>query len=297
MRDGLRHLYADYDMFLRPVMKFILAFASLFLIQQYLGFQEQLSSPAILAAASVICMFFPFGFISVIGACFVLANVYEVSLMMTFFMLILFLLIGVLYYGFRPGTGLILLLVPIAFILKLPFLVPIVLGLCSGIFSAIPAALGVIVWFSIRYAAQHFADSTSAKLSSDMLSEFMTISNGVFKDKYMLLILFSFVLCILIVHLISHLSIDHAWTISVVAGIIVLAFLMVLGGAYYGSESFAGDIISLVISFLLGLGYEMLFYCVDYHSTEHLQFEDDDYFYYVKAVPKIRPYDDDDRRE
>lgn len=27
---------------------------------------------------------------------------------------------------------------------------------------------------------------------------------------------------------------------------------------------------------------------VDYSGTEYIQFEDDDYYYYVKAIPKIK---------
>ncbi len=32
---------------------------------------------------------------------------------------------------------------------------------------------------------------------------------------------------------------------------------------------------------------EFLFFCVDYSRTENIQFEDDEYYYYVKAVPKV----------
>ena len=28
-------------------------------------------------------------------------------------------------------------------------------------------------------------------------------------------------------------------------------------------------------------------FAVDYSRTEHLQFEDDEYYYYIKAVPKV----------
>ena len=41
--------------------------------------------------------------------------------------------------------------------------------------------------------------------------------------------------------------------------------------------------------------FEYIFYCVDYKGTEHLRFEDDEYYYYVKAMPKmiVRPMLDD----
>ena len=39
----------------------------------------------------------------------------------------------------------------------------------------------------------------------------------------------------------------------------------------------------------LGLAYILQFFVfsVDYSRTEHTQFEDDEYYYYVKAIPKI----------
>ena len=34
--------------------------------------------------------------------------------------------------------------------------------------------------------------------------------------------------------------------------------------------------------------YKLFVFSVDYAKTERVQFEDDGYYYYVKAVPKIR---------
>ena len=45
-----------------------------------------------------------------------------------------------------------------------------------------------------------------------------------------------------------------------------------------------GGVVSGVIVFVIW----HLRLLLDYSSTEHLQFEDDDYYYYVKAVPKIK---------
>ena len=34
-------------------------------------------------------------------------------------------------------------------------------------------------------------------------------------------------------------------------------------------------------------GFDPTVFAVDYTRTEYLQYEDDDYYYYVKAVPKL----------
>ena len=40
----------------------------------------------------------------------------------------------------------------------------------------------------------------------------------------------------------------------------------------------------------IGISYILQYFvlAVDYSGTEYIQFEDDDYYYYVKAVPKIK---------
>ena len=46
-------------------------------------------------------------------------------------------------------------------------------------------------------------------------------------------------------------------------------------------------IVSAALGLVLGFVLEFLFLSVDYSRTENMQFEDDEYYYYVKAVPKI----------
>ena len=47
------------------------------------------------------------------------------------------------------------------------------------------------------------------------------------------------------------------------------------------------DLIGLLVSVMLAMIYNFFFFSVDYTRTEYVQFEDDDYYYYVKAVPKM----------
>ena len=41
------------------------------------------------------------------------------------------------------------------------------------------------------------------------------------------------------------------------------------------------------MAILIGLVLEFFLFSVDYSRTEHIQYEDDEYYYYVKAVPKM----------
>ena len=133
--------------------------------------------------------------------------------------------------------------------------------------------------------------------SAELVDGFMEISESILKNEYMYVIMFAFVLCIIAVSLISHSSMNHAWTIAVIAGTIVLAVVIFIGGAQYDDGKIGAELVGLVLSFLLAFAYEYIFYCVDYKGTEHLRFEDDDYYYFVKAVPKVNAQDESERRE
>ena len=42
-----------------------------------------------------------------------------------------------------------------------------------------------------------------------------------------------------------------------------------------------------IVSLLIAMIVEFFAFSVDYSRTEYTQFEDDEYYYYVKAVPKM----------
>ena len=46
-------------------------------------------------------------------------------------------------------------------------------------------------------------------------------------------------------------------------------------------------IVGMIGAVIASLIHQLFVFSVDYSRTEYTQFEDDDYYYYVKAVPKI----------
>ena len=55
----------------------------------------------------------------------------------------------------------------------------------------------------------------------------------------------------------------------------------------FRSVSAGSMIFGIVVSVVIALIYQFFVFAVDYTRTEYLQYEDDDYYYYVKAVPKL----------
>ena len=65
--------------------------------------------------------------------------------------------------------------------------------------------------------------------------------------------------------------------IAVLAGDMSVGVTVSIGGVILGG------LVSLALAFVL----KFFVFSVDYTRTERLQFEDDEYYYYVKAVPKV----------
>ena len=92
---------------------------------------------------------------------------------------------------------------------------------------------------------------------------------------------------ILLVNLIRTRSFDYAWRISIVMGGVVYVLIILAGGFYFGLNiNIVQTIIYTVVSVVVGLLLEFLVFGGDYSRTERLEYEDDEYYYYVKAVPK-----------
>lgn len=298
LRDTLRKLYADYDVYLRPVLKFVAAFAFLVIIKAYLGINEETGSPLHVLILSAFCMFFPWGGITFACFAFILAGMFGTSYSMTLAAGMLFLMIMMLYFGFRPGNGIVLVLVMMGFILKVPYVLPLILGLSAGIGAVIPASLGILSMTLIDYYRNNADHMTKTTDLSVVMNEFVTAIKSILTDSRMIVLILAVSLTIIIVRLISRLSADHAWTISIVTGVVILGLTVFIGSAYLEADTdVVFELVALAVALLSALAYEFLFFNVDYKAKELLQFEDDEYYYYVKAVPKVRAYDEDERKE
>ena len=91
---------------------------------------------------------------------------------------------------------------------------------------------------------------------------------------------------------IRRLGSDYAHEAGIVIGAAAYLFLTAFGGRMLGLELDFGQVLigaggSLVIALFLKIFY----YSADYSASERLLFEDDRYYYRVKAVPKRNPVD------
>lgn len=286
MRDNLRNFYSRYEVYLLPLLKFMLAFLVLFTININLGYMIKINSVTVVLVAALLCSFLPMNLMVVLAALFVLLHLYAISLECLVVGLALFLLMFLLYYRFAPRDTLVVLLLPMAFGLKTPVLVPIIVGLLCAPSSVVAVACGVIAYYVITYMKVNAAVISSLDVDN-IINRFRYVIDGLLADKEMRLFVISFCATTIIVYIIRRLSVDHAWTVAIFVGAVSNVVILLLGDLTYGTgiSTFA-TIIGSAVSVLLAKIVQFFAFNVDYTRTEYVQFEDDEYYYYVKAIPK-----------
>lgn len=288
----LMTLYSRYEVYITPLLKFLTALITLLLINSRIGYMDSIDKMTVVLIVALMCSFMPMNFIVVMAALFVMLHIYTFSLECVLVVGVGFLLMFLLYLRFSPKDTLVVVLMPVCFILKIPYVVPLAMGLIGTPASMVSVGCGVIVYYMLHFVTQNGSaiaaitgDETAVKFS---VAKFKFIVDGMLNNKEMAVTVMAFAITVLIVYLIRRLSIDYAWTIAMAAGAVVNLMILLVGDLMFDTNvSLFGVILGNVVAVFLTVVLQFFVFNVDYSRTEKVQFEDDEYYYYVKAVPKV----------
>ena len=288
IKEKLIRFYGKNEIYLLPVIKFVFALFTFLMINNSIGYMKFISRTPVALILALVCSVIPVNGMIVLAALVSLLDFYALSLEVCLVGLLLFAVIYFIYFRFAPKSGFNAILTPICFKLHIPYIVPVGTGLLSEAYSVISVACGTVLYFFIRGVGENAnALGSAAEESDSSASKIVIALNQLVGNKEMYLVLVIFVIAALMVYLIRRLDIEHAWTIALMSGILfemigLTADYLLLGISGRTVGVIAGSIVSGVIAFLI----EFLFFNLDYSRTEKLQFEDDEYYYFVKAIPK-----------
>jgi hypothetical protein len=255
-------------------------------VNERVGYMEQLKDPAVVLILSLFCSLIPKGGIVMLCSAVILAHFYAISPELAILALICFLLMFCLYIRFDTNDSYAILLIPLLFWIKLPYLAPVAIGLVGGFVAAVPVAFGVFIYYFLAYVSTNAPSLTNSTVET-MLEKVRLIIDGMMENDVMILTMVAFAITVTIVRIIRNLPVDYAWTIAVGVGIIVDMVILLVGDFSLDiSTSVSGVIVGSLIAAAILLVAQYFIFSVDYSRTERVQFEDDDYVYYVKVVPK-----------
>ena len=286
-KERLQQIYAKYSMYITKALQFVFGLLLFGAVNSNIGFMKSASSIVCTLGLALLCAFLPLLIMTLAAVALVLVHLYALSLPIAGVAAAVFLMMYIVDFRFTPRKSWVVLIAILAFVYKIPVVVPVAFGLMGTPVYIVPAACGVIAYYLV-----HFVKTSSAALqgadAGGMINGLMTFTKQFISNKEMWTMVAAVALSLLIVYAIRTRSVDHAWKIASAAGAVVAVMVGMAGNLAMGLHiSYALLIGSAVLAVCAGLVLEFLFFSVDYTRTEHIQFEDDEYYYYVKAVPKV----------
>lgn len=278
--------YGKYSKIVDKTLQFVLALLTFTFISQNIGFSEIIANPIMTIVLSLICMLLPMSMTVVLATVAATLQVVTVSIGMAIVFAALFIILYAFYFRFAPGKSLLILLMPIAFMCKIPVVIPIVYGLIGSPICILPITAGTVIYYMIDFVRANGSTFASAT-DTDMMTQIGTYVQALLTNREMWCVIIAFAVCLLLVYSVRRLSVDYAWEIAVIAGTLGNINVMAYGYIVMDIQlSYVSLIVGSLVAIITALLVKFLVFSVDYTRTEYLQFEDDEYYYYVKAVPK-----------
>ena len=289
IKERVLRFCGEYEVYLKFVYKFIIALALFCLINNTIGFMEEISTFSVALVLALVCCLLPQGVTLFVAAALAVVNLYVLSIEVAVTALLIFVLVFLVYFRFSPKDGILFALTPICFALHIPYVLPVGTGLLRKIHSVAAVACGTIVFFFLNGVYENVtALQATIAGGGDVEGVKMTITAGqLLANKEMYLTVVIFVLATVVVNCVRKMTIDFAWKVAIVSGALVQISGLFVGYLLFDiSGKTFGMILGNVVAIAVGFALEFIFMNLDYSRTERVQFEDDEYYYFVKAVPK-----------
>ncbi|MCI8372501.1 MAG: hypothetical protein HFI75_08910 [Lachnospiraceae bacterium] len=288
-REWLRRVYGKYSLYINAGIRFITGILVFMLITYRMGYMTRLKNPVIPLLMALICTFLPANIMVVFAMILLLAHLYALSWEIALAMLVIFLILYLIYYRFSPRYAFVLMLTPVAFTLKIPYIIPVILGLAATPVTAVPVAFGSVGYYLLHYIFQYGANAAATSAGpGDHVQKYVYVFANAIKAPELYLYLVTMTAALFLVYFIRRLSVDKAWLIAIFTGAISeLVFMLAGNFAMDISINVTGLVLGTILAILLAFVLQFFVFNVDYSRTEYVQFEDDEYYYYVKAIPKV----------
>lgn len=290
LREAYRLLYSKYSMYIEAVVKFVIALVALIVINSHMGAMVILKNPLVVVLISLVCAVLPKTLSAMIIMLTIVGHSFFISIEIALIILVMFIVMYLLFFRFTSKESAVLVLMPILCAIGIPYIMPIILGLVASPVSIVSLIFGTLVYFILSFFGNDFANIVDIAKEDgfEVLSMFI---EKVVKDTAIYYCIIAFAVVLVLVYILKRLSMDYSWIIAVCAGGVIQIIVFLVGNFMFDLSLFCsivsvivGGLLTLVIAWLL----QFFLHSVDYTKAEKVQFEDDDYYYYVKAVPKIK---------
>lgn len=289
LREKIKKFYQEKETIAVAIFKFVMSFVIFYTITHNLNYNSMLSNIFVIMLLSVIGAFVPSTVLTFLAMVVTSLEVFYFSSVLGIAVIGVLLILYCLFIRFTPKLGIAVLAVPIAFALKIPCFIPIILGIISTPISVVAVGCGTILYYLLDVVKNIYKIVGDSAEDGGQVYTFLIKQ---FKDNTaMIFTIIVFIVITLIVYVIRTREINYSFEVAILTGCIVNLLTFLIANLLNDIKipvNIGELILGTIGAGLLAVIVQNFRCALDYTTIERVQFEDDDYFYYVKAIPKIK---------
>ena len=286
-RGVARRFVQKYQLIIEPIFRFLISYIAFHTINQTLNYNEAIATPLIELGLAGVSVFLPSVILILFCAFLAILQVYSASPILAALVIVIFAVLYCFIARFSGKYGYAVVVVPILFTLKMPYLVPLLFGIIANPMAVFPTVSGVIVYYVFKVIGEAAMRQDISSLDAT-LALYIDVVDSLFKHEEMFITAGIFACVIVIMYFVRKLRFEFVFEINIILGGILTILGFLIANLKFNIDVGIGEVALGTVSSMLFVFIVHFFRMVlDYTSVEYVQFEDDDYYYYVKAVPKI----------
>ena len=286
IKEFIKTFYEKYDRYVLGLVRFVFGTLVFMTILYHTGYNATISNPFVAVGLALIAAFLPSYMITVIGALLIAIQFLSVSLEIAVIALIIFVLMLLLYFVFKADKSWMLMLSMMICLWGFtPAIIPI--GLLISPVETIVLVFGFLTYGLVAIVRKDYSMlSSGGNLSTG--ARINLLLTDLLSNENFILLLITLSASVLLVSMVRRSKINHAPLVAIVAGDLLFLISFLLGNYFL---DISVNVLSLSVGFVLNILATFILIALvlgmDYKRTEEVQFEDDEYYYFVKAIPKV----------
>ncbi|MCR4672509.1 MAG: hypothetical protein K5637_04665 [Lachnospiraceae bacterium] len=294
IREKIIYIVREYENWFRIAGKLLVFYLFFKYMNGGLSYYKMLDTQALNTLLALVCSIAPTGLGVVIVAAVILVHLAHESVVIALAALVVMAILYLIFIHFASGEGevLLLVLVPVLIHYNLGLVIPVIAGVLFTPYAAVPCFVSAFMIGFIR-ASMGIIETYGSSLSVKSM-DFNTVleaASALFTDaSFARAALFYGIVCavaIVVVYIVSRFEFKYSWYIAIAAGAVAqIVAASAIDGRLGVDASQYGVVKGAILGALIAAVAQFFKCIVDYSRKESLQFEDDEYYYYVKAIPK-----------
>lgn len=265
--------------------RFLCGLILFFVVSNIYGYVSLLSEPFIFIVLGLVCVFLSNSVIFLLYQFIVTVELAAVSLEISLVYIVLMVLYYLIYQRVVPRGSILFLMTPIFFYFHIPAVLPIFVGSFVGLIGLPAILMGTFQYYLAIVMQEAVLRVENGTGSGEIYSLVLKGTSG---NKELLLCILVFILVAALVAGIRKMGTAYGWYIAILFGGVMYLLSILTGGYFLNSEvNIIKEIIMILVSICIVMIIQFFYNVIDYTRQETFEFEDEEYYYYVKAIPKI----------